>query len=45
MLDSIPEDAMKEMKESYMANSKFKDLTFEEWFDFIRHTGMIIPSV
>lgn len=44
VLDSIPEDKMKEMKETYMATSKFKDLTFEEWFDFVRRTGMIIPS-
>ena len=42
VLDSIPEDKMKEMKETYLATSKFKDLTFEEWFDFVRRTGMII---
>lgn len=30
VLDSIPEDKMKEMKETYQATSKFKDLTFEE---------------
>ena len=44
VLDSIPEDKMKEMKETYMANSKFKNLTFEEWFGFVRRTGIIIPS-
>lgn len=44
VLDSIPEDKIKEMKETYMATSKFKDLTFEEWFDFVRRTGIIIPS-
>ena len=43
MLDSIPEDKMEEMKETYMATSKFKDLAFEEWFDFVRRTGIIIP--
>ena len=44
VLDSIPEDKMEEMKEIYIATSKFKSLTFEEWFDFVRRTGMIIPS-
>jgi hypothetical protein len=43
VLDSIPEDKMKEIKESYKATTKFKNLTFEEWLDFIRRTGMIIP--
>lgn len=43
MLDSIPNDRMKEMKDTYMATSKFKSLTFEEWFDFVRRTGMILP--
>lgn len=43
VLDSIPEDKMEEMKETYIATSKFKSLTFEEWFDFVRRTGMIIP--
>ena len=44
VLDFIPEDKMKEMKETYIATSKFKSLPFEEWFDFVRRTGMIIPS-
>ena len=43
VLDSIPEDKMKEMKETYIATTQFKTLTFEEWFDFVRRTGMIIP--
>ena len=43
VLDSIPEDKMEEMKETYVATSKYKDLTFEEWFDFVRRTGMIFP--
>ena len=43
VLDSIPEDKMKEMKKKKKKTSKFKNLTFEEWFDFVRRTGMIIP--
>lgn len=44
VLDSIPEDKMKELKETYTATSGFKNLTFEEWFESIRRTGMIIHS-
>jgi hypothetical protein len=43
VLDSIPEDKMEEMKEIYIKNSKYKNLSFEEWFDFVRRTGIIIP--
>ena len=44
VLNSIPEDKMKEMKDTYMETSKFKDLTFEKWFDFVRRTGIILSS-
>lgn len=44
VLDSISEDKMKEMKETYIATSKFKNLTFEEWFEFVKRTGIILPS-
>lgn len=44
VLDSIPEDKMEEMKETYLESSKFKNLTFEEWLGFFRLTGIIIPS-
>ena len=44
VLDSIPEDKLKEMKETYMQTSKLKDLTFEKWLDFVRRTGIILPS-
>ena len=44
VLDSIPEDKLKEMKETYMQTSKLKDLSFEKWLDFVRRTGIILPS-
>ncbi len=44
VLDAIPKDKMKEMKETYEATTKFKNLTFEEWFDCVRKTGLIIES-
>lgn len=44
VLDSIPNDKMKEMKDTYIATSTFKSLTFEEWFDFVKRTGIILPS-
>lgn len=43
VLDSIPEDKIKEMKDTYNATSTFKSLTFEQWFDFIRRTGIVLP--
>lgn len=42
VLDSIPEDKIKELKETYMTMSKFKHLTFEEWFDYVRKTGFVV---